>query len=156
MNTQAIPDGFLLFGKDQSFNDALYPAYIKVDDSGPTVGLLLEKQHCNFVGFCHGGVMMTLMDIALSGAVCFALGKYTSTPTVSSSFDFMAGAKEGDWIYGDIHSVKLTRTMGFASATIEGPNGSVARASACFKLPGDVESAPGMGIEEYHQWRTSI
>jgi acyl-coenzyme A thioesterase PaaI-like protein len=99
---------------------------------------------------------MTMMDIALSGAVCFALGKYTSTPTVSSSFDFMAGAKEGDWIYGDIHSVKLTRTMGFASATIEGPNGSVARASACFKLPRDIESAPGMGIKEYHQWRTSI
>lgn len=156
MTKRAIPDGFLLFGKDHSFNDAISPVYIKVDESGPTFGLLLEKQHCNFMGFCHGGVMMTLMDLALSSSVCFALGKYTSTPTVSSSFDFMAGAKAADWIYGDIQSVKLTRTMGFASATIEGPDGSVARASACFKLPRDIDAAPGMGIEEYHQWRTSI
>lgn len=155
MSEQNIPDGFVLFSKDQSFNDAISPVYLKVDDKGPTVGLRLEKQHCNFVGFCHGGVMMTLMDIALSSAVCYALGKYTSTPTVNISFDFMAGAKEGDWLYGDIQSVKLTRTMGFASAMIEGPNGSVARASACFKLPRDIDSAPGMTVDEYHQWRVT-
>lgn len=156
MNQKTVPDGFRLFGKDQSFNDAISPAYLKVDASGPVIGLRLQKHHCNFVGFCHGGVMMTLMDIALSSAVCFALGKYTSTPTVNISFDFISAAKEGDWIYGDIQSVKLTRTMGFASGMIEGPDGSVARASACYKLPRDLQSAAGMTVDEYHQWRLSV
>ncbi len=154
MNEKNIPEGFQLYASDESFNDAISPVYLKINDSGPTMGMYIEKQHCNFVGFCHGGVMMTFMDIALSSAVCVALGKYTSTPTVNISFDFMSGAKQGDWITGDIQSVKLTRTMGFVSAMIEGPNGSVARASGCFKLPSDLQAAPGMEVEEYHQWRT--
>lgn len=155
MPDPVIPEGFVRYAKDQSFNDAISPLYLKVEDDKATVGLRLEKKHCNFMGFCHGGVMMTLMDIALSGAICCELGKYTSTPTVNISFDFMAGAKEGDWIYGDIQSVKLTRTMGFANGMIMGPNGSVARASGCFKLPFDIDNAPGMSLEEYHQWRIS-
>ena len=154
MNKQSIPEGFKPFGEDNSFNDAILPVYIKVTDKGPTIGMLVEKQHCNWSGFLHGGVMMTLMDIALSSAISFTLGKYTSTPTVSISFDFMAATKAGAWVYADIHSVKLTRTLGFASGMIVGPDGCVARASGCFKLPNDLESAPGMKVEEYLQWRT--
>ena len=154
MSDKEIPEGFKLFGSDQSFNDVISPVYLKVDDTGPTLGMWVEKQHCNPVGFCHGGAMMTFMDIALSSAVCTALGKYTSTPTVNISFDFMSGAKEGDWISGEIQSVKITRTMAFVSAMIEGPNGSIARASGCYKLPRDIDVAPGMTVGEYHQWRT--
>lgn len=154
MSDSRIPAGFKLFCADGSFNDAIAPVYLKVEDDSPTMGMLVAKQHCNFVGVCHGGSLMTFMDIALAAAVCGALGKYTNTPTVSISFDFMAAAKEGDWLYGDIQSVKLTRSMAFVSAMIEGPKGSVARASACFKLPRDIDAEPGMNADEYHQWRT--
>jgi uncharacterized protein (TIGR00369 family) len=154
MSDGLIPDGFKLFCADGSFNDAIAPVYLKVDDRSPIMGMRVAKQHCNFVGICHGGSLMTFMDIALAAAVCGELGKYTNTPTVSISFDFMAAAKEGDWLYGDIQSVKLTRTMAFVSAMIMGPNGSVARASACFKLPRDIDAEPGMDADEYHQWRT--
>lgn len=155
MSESKIPEGFKLFGKDDSFNDAIAPLYLSVDDKRPCIGLLLEKHHCNYVGFCHGGVIMTLIDIALSSAVCCELGKYTSTPTVSINFDFIAGAKQGDWIYADVQSVNLTRSMGFASAMIIGEKGTVATASGCYKLPADLQSAPGMSVEDYHLWRFS-
>ena len=150
-----IPEGFKRCRDDDTFNDVLSPCYMKLVDGKPVIGMFIEKHHCNFIGIAHGGCLMTLMDVALSGAVCVALGNYTATPTVSTSFDFMAAAKLGDWIYTDVISVDLTRTMGFVNAMICGPNGHVARASGCFKLPADASKYAGMPPDEYHAWRMS-
>ena len=151
-----IPEGFKLCRGDGTFNDVLAPIYMKLVDGRPVLGMFIEKHHCNFIGIAHGGCLMTLMDMALSGVVCAAIGNYTITPTVSSSFDFMAAAKPGDWIHTEIVSVNLTRTMGFINAMICGPNGHVARASGCFKLPSDTSRHPGMPADEYHAWRMSV
>ncbi len=160
MSKKTIPTGFMIFGKDDSFNDAIAPVYINTEQisSGASklkLGLLIDKHHCNYVGFCHGGAIMSLMDLALSTAVCIALDKITSTPTVSTNFNFIASAKQGDWIECQIESVNLSRTMGFASALITGPKGDIARASGCFKLPANLETADGMPVQDYLNWRTT-
>jgi len=155
MTTNTIPEDFKPYCTDNTFNDVVAPLYVKMGENGPVLGMHIEKKHCNYVGFAHGGCLMTFMDIALSGAVCHKLGKYTSTPTINISFDFMATAKEGEWISAELLSVNLTRTMGFVNAVIEGPNGTVANVSGCFKLPADINAYPGMDAEEYIQWRTT-
>ncbi len=156
MTESIVPEGFKPFRTDDTFNDVVAPLYFKLDEEkGPVIGMVVGKKHCNYIGITHGGAMMTLTDIVLSGAVCHVLGKYTSTPTVSISFDFMAAAQQGDWIYVDILSVNLTRTLGFVNAMIEGPQGHVARVSGCFKLPNDIDALPGMAAEDYYQWRMS-
>ena len=155
METRQIPEGFKRCRSDGTFNDVLSPIYMKLVDGKPVIGMFVEKHHCNFIGIAHGGCLMTLMDMALSGVVCATIGNYTITPTVSSSFDFMAAAKPGDWIQTEIVSVDLTRTMGFINAMICGPNGHIARASGCFKLPSDTSKHPGMPADEYHTWRMS-
>ncbi len=158
MNDTALaPVGFLPYCTDETFNDVTAPLFIKPqegDELGPVLGMRIEKKHCNYVGMAHGGCLMTFMDIALSAAVCDALGKYTSTPTINISFDFMSSAKEGDWIYAKILSVNKTRTMGFVNAMIEGKNGSIARVSGCFKIPTDLDKYPGLSATEYFEWRT--
>ncbi len=108
-----IPEGFKRCRDDDTFNDVLSPCYMKLVDGKPVIGMFIEKHHCNFIGIAHGGCLMTLMDVALSGAVCVALGNYTATPTVSSSFDFMAAAKLGDWIHTDVIPVDLNPHHGF-------------------------------------------
>jgi uncharacterized protein (TIGR00369 family) len=152
MSDRKVPEGFKPVGNDSSFNDVVKPLFIKHADIGPVFGLFVEKQHCNPIQICHGGAMMTLMDMALSSAVCFKLGKFCGTPTVNISLDFISSAKEGDWIEARILSSNLTRTLGFSNGLIEGPRGTVARASGCFKLPNDLEAAPGMSIEEYYDY----
>lgn len=155
LNQHTIPEGFKRCRGDGTFNDVLSPLYMKLVEGNPVIGMWVEKQHCNFAGIAHGGCLMTLMDMALAGAVCAAIGHYTTTPTVSASYDFMAAAQQGDWIYADITSVNLTRTMGFANAMVCGPRGHVARASGCFKLPADLSKHPGMPAADYHAWRMS-
>ena len=153
---QIIPKGFLPYCTDDTFNDVIAPLFIKLSEDSPVLGMRIEKQHCNYVGMAHGGCLMTFMDIALSAAVCESIGKYTSTPTISLSFDFMSSAKEGDWISADILSVNKTRTMGFVNAMIEGEQGSLARVSGCFKIPSDLAKYSGLSSEDYIKWRTTI
>ena len=43
MSQAAIPEGFQLFAKDQSFNDAIAPLYFKFDGQVPTFAMVLEK-----------------------------------------------------------------------------------------------------------------
>ena len=156
MSEQTIPQGFLPYCTDDTFNDAIAPLHIKIENDLPILAMLAEKKHCNYVGMVHGGCLMTFMDMALSGAVCHKLGKYTSTPTINISFDFMAAAKEGDWIEARLLSIALKRTMGFVNATIEVGDQSIARASATFKLPDDLDAYPGLSAQEYIAWRTSV
>ena len=155
MSELQVPEGFKPYRIDHSFNDVVSPLYMKMTDHGPVIGMHILKKHCNFVGFAHGGCLMTFMDIVLSGAVCNALGKYTSTPTVSINFDFLNTAKEHHWIEANVLSVTLKRTMGFVNATIEGHEGLIANVNACFKIPADLEAYPGMDSDEYHVWRMS-
>lgn len=150
----AIPQGFKPYRLDDTFNDVVAPLYLKVVDGQPVIGMLVLEKHCNYGRFAHGGALMTFMDIALSGAVCNALGKYTSTPTISITFDFITAAKPGDWITAEILSVDMKRNMSFVSAVIDGPRGRVARVSGCFRLPDDINAYPGMDAVEYHKWRT--
>lgn len=151
-----IPAGFKLCREDGTFNNVMSPLYLKVVDGHPIVGLRIEKQHCNYSNIAHGGLLMTLMDFSLSSAVCSRLGQYTTTPTINMSMDFMAAAKLGDWIEVEIVAVDMTRTLGFVTALMNGPQGHVARASGCFKLPTDASKHPGIAAAEYHQWRTTV
>ncbi len=153
MSAQDIPDGFKLYPKDNSFNDAFSPLYVRMTDAGPQFGLRVEKNHCNPIGICHGAVLMGLMDIALSGSVCFAMGKYTGTPTISITLDYIAASREGDWIFAEVHAADLTRTMGFVNGIIKGSNGNLVRASGCFKLPNDIEAAPGISVKDFNEMR---
>jgi len=151
-----IPDEFKLCRDDGTFNNVLSPLYLKLVDGQPVIGLIIEKHHCNYSNIAHGGFLMTLIDFALASAVCSRIGQYTTTPTINISVDFMAAAKLGDWIQVDIVAIDVTRTLGFVTALIQGPNGHVARASGCFKLPSDTAKHPGIAADEYHQWRTSV
>lgn len=148
-----IPAGFKPYRTDNTFNDVIAPVYLNVDGDHPIIGMRIEKHHCNYGEFAHGGCLMTLLDIALSGAVCNALGQYTATPTITFSVDFMAPANIGDWIQVDILSVTMKNTMGFVNAMIEGPRGHLARASGCFKLPNSNHKHVGLAADEYHRWR---
>jgi uncharacterized protein (TIGR00369 family) len=156
MNQQNIPEGFKLCRDDGTFNNVMSPLYLKLVDGQPVIGLMVEKHHCNYSDIAHGGFLMTLMDFALASAVCSKLGQYTTTPTINMSMDFMSAAKLGDWIQVDVVSIDMTRTLGFVTALIQGPQGHVARASGCFKLPSDAAKHPGIAAGDYHQWRTNI
>lgn len=109
-------------------------AFVPTSDELVRIGFRVEHRHCNFAGGCHGGMIATLLDIAL-GRNVLALTDAALAPTVSLTIDFTRGAMEGDWLESRTRIVRRTRRLVFCDATLEGAKGTVARASGIFALP---------------------
>lgn len=142
------PEGFSPMPLDGSFNDAFAPVYLRFDENGPQVGLQVEKKHLNPMGICHGAVYMALFDIAFACAIGFKLGKFTGTPTMNINIDYMAASKDGEWLQVNAECLKTTRTAGYTQGRIVMGDTIKAAASGIFRLPDDLENAPGMGTGE--------
>lgn len=135
-NDFEVPTGYTLFPKDGTFNDAIFPIVYRMDEEAISCAMLVTQAHSNMMGMCHGGALMTLMDFALSFAVCHKLGSFAGTPTISLSYDFLDKALIGEWIYAEVEALHLSNTIGFARGIIKRENGdNLVRASGNFKLP---------------------
>ena len=83
------------------------------------VKLDVKKQHLNYGGLVHGGVIATLCDIALSGAVAKAMKKYQWCVTIHLSVEYMNHAVLGDRLYAYGKIAKVGRTLAFVDGFIE-------------------------------------
>jgi len=130
-----IPDGFELLPQGLGFADALQPSYRRVEGDAASFGLQVQKQHCNSLGICHGGALMTLADITAASGINLARGIRAGSPTVNLSMDFISSARQGEWIQANIEQVSLKRRFGFCSGAIYNGSGIVARFNGIFYLP---------------------
>jgi uncharacterized protein (TIGR00369 family) len=151
MSAQDIPAGFTPLPLDGSFNDAFAPVYLRWQDEGVTIALQVGEKHLNAMGICHGAVYMALFDIAFAAAVGHKLGKFVGTPTININIDYMAASKPGEWLFVEPECPKLTSTMGFTKGMISSDSGDKAMATGIFKLPPDVENAPGISAADLNR-----
>ena len=61
--TRQPPEGFEPMPLNIGFLDALAPLYINREAQWPRFGIYVDAQHTNLMGICHGGVMMTLLNL---------------------------------------------------------------------------------------------
>ena len=64
------------------------------------------------------------------------------------NIDYMAASKEGEWLQVNAECLKTTRTAGYTQGRIVMGDTIKAAASGIFRLPDDLENAPGMGTGE--------
>jgi uncharacterized protein (TIGR00369 family) len=131
----SIPDGFELLPQGLGFTDALQPSYRRIEGDAVSFGLQVQAQHCNSLGTCHGGALLTLADITAASGVNLARGIRSGSPTVNLSMDFISSARQGEWIQSNIEQVSLKRRFGFCSGAIYNGRGIVARFNGTFYLP---------------------
>lgn len=129
-----IPEGFRPAPGGGPFGKEVGPFYLSGGEKDFRIGLRIEERHTNPNGSVHGGVFMTLADHAGSLAIFRSLSEKRPFATVSLNCDFLAPAKEGDWIEGWGEVVRRTRTLAFANATIELAGQPLVRASGIWKL----------------------
>jgi len=132
---EPIPEGFEPLPGGLGFTDKLQPCYRRIGADAVTIGLRVEQQHCNLMGFCHGGVLMTLADIAAATAVSRARGEIGGNPTVNLALDFIASAQLGQWLESEVREVSIKRRFAFASGILRKQDGIVARFNGTFYLP---------------------
>ena len=135
MSESLIPQGFKRLPTGFGYTDTLQPVYRQITDEGISFGLIVTDVHTNAMGICHGGVLMTLADIAAASGVNFLAGKKAGSPTLNLSLDFVSPGRLGEWLQSSIDHVSLKRRFGFCSGAISNEAGLVARYNGTFYLP---------------------
>jgi uncharacterized protein (TIGR00369 family) len=94
--------------------------------------LTLEDRHINVGGVCHGGVLMTMADIAM-GAATYEAGGGHPCATVEMDCHFMAAAKRGQTMLAMARQLRRARALSFMECEIHAGGRQVLRASGLWK-----------------------
>lgn len=118
------------------FNEAAGPYWLRREDDGRAVGLLGEDRHGNgHVGTIHGGVLMTLADIALGMGVVDAAAT-SDCVTLQLQMQFTATAPMGSFLTCRPELVRRTSQIVFMRGLIMAGERTVASADGIWKLIG--------------------
>jgi len=135
IKSEPIPAGFEILPRGLGFTDVIQPCYRKLDGESVSMGLRVEQQHCNMMGVCHGGVLMTLADITAASGVNLVCGKTAGSPTLNLALDFISAGRRGQWLEAQVTQTSVKRRFGFCSGIIVNCDGVVARFNGTFYLP---------------------
>lgn len=91
-----IPEGYIALDWRRGFAGQIGPLYRRLDASGVTMGFRVDERHTNGMLNAHGGMLMSLADMAWGHVVSVETSSYWVT--VRLTCDFLSAAKMGDWI----------------------------------------------------------
>lgn len=106
-----IPEGYKTLTGGSPAEDHIGPFYYRKSDAGLAMGFRAAAQHCNAIGGVHGGVLLAFADYAVT--MLALSGVRENCATVSLSSEFVAAAREGDWVEAAGEVVRRTKSMTF-------------------------------------------
>jgi acyl-coenzyme A thioesterase 13 len=127
-----IPAGFTSLFRSSPFLDLLGPFYYRKECSGLVIGIHIAAKHANARGTAHGGLLLTLADIALGYAAAFSQEPPLSLTTAHIDADFAGSAKVGDWVEARVEIHRIGSRLVFASAYLSIREERIVRSSAVF------------------------
>ena len=83
------------------------------------VKLDIKPHHLNHGGIVHGGVLATLCDISLAGAVATVMKKDQWCVTIQLNVEFLEPAFLGETLFGYGKLVRRGKTLAFVEGGIE-------------------------------------
>ena len=127
------PPGFEPLFRTSPFLDTVGPLFCREDpERGLVVGLRVAEKHANARGIAHGGLLLTLADIALGYRTAFAQEPPAGLITASLTADFAGSARLGDWVEAHVDIQKVGGRLAFANAFLMVDGERIVRASAVF------------------------
>lgn len=132
MGTADLPQGYEPLFRSSPFLDLLGPLYSRKNTDGFTVGVRIAEKHCNARGVAHGGLLVTLADIALGYRMAFSQEPPVSLTTANLSADFSGAAKLGDWLEVGVDIQHVGARLAFANAYLSVEGKRIARISGVF------------------------
>ncbi|SLN60232.1 PaaI family thioesterase [Oceanibacterium hippocampi] len=128
-----LPEGFKPLFRTSPFIDLVGPVFYRDGvEGGFVLGLRIEEKHCNGRGFAHGGLFMTLADIALGYNTALSVDPPANLTTASLTTDFVGTVRKGDWLEIEVEIERLGNRLAFANAHMNVDGKRVCRASAVF------------------------
>jgi acyl-coenzyme A thioesterase PaaI-like protein len=127
-----IPAGFEPLFRTSPFLDALGPFYYRKEGARLVIGLRIGDTHANARGMAHGGLLLTLADIALGYAAAFSQEPPLSLTTAHIDADFAGVAKVGDWVEARVDIQRMGSRLVFVNGYLSIGDERIVRASAVF------------------------
>lgn len=130
----APAEGFAPLFRTSPFLDRIGPFFSRGRGAEMSIGLRVLDHHLNARGLVHGGVLMTMADIALGYAMATTEEPPLGLVTSNLSADLVGSAKSGDWIETRVDIQKIGRTLAFANAYLHVGQTRIARVSGVFAV----------------------
>lgn len=127
-----FPEAFEVSDPSDPHETVAGPFYQRKDGPIGEVFLVAEEKHCNSGGIIHGGLLMTMADLALCAACRDGL-EGERTITVSLNAEFLAGGKVGDFIAAKAELTRRGSSMAFARCIVGAGDKRLMTASAVTK-----------------------
>lgn len=129
------PSGFEPWQAEQYFYGTVGPMFMRYADERMNLGFRVGEKHVNAAEICHGGMLVTVVDIQMGLGANIDLGITGFTVTVNLTTDFLAAARLGQWVQGENKVVKQTRSLIFSEGLLSVDGEPVLRANAVLKVP---------------------
>ena len=132
----AVPDLFEPLDPSP-FTELIGPVYISTADGVPVLGVRVTAEHANRRGRAHGGLMMTLADIAVSRASVAMLPPGAAIATADLTISFLESVGQGQWLEAIPSVDRQGRALIHASCELRADQTPVARvlATIAVRLP---------------------
>lgn len=109
------------------------------------VTVVVDERHVNVGGVCHGGMLLSLADVAM-GASTFTAGNGHPCATIQMDGHFLAAAKIGQRLIAVATQLRKVRELSFMQCEIWAGDRQVMRASGTWKyLASGAAGATGKG-----------
>jgi len=127
-----VPGGFEPLFRTSPYTQTIGPLYHRKGSDPLVLGVRILEKHANARGFAHGGLLLTLADVALGYALAFRESPPAALVTANISADFAGSAKVGDWVEAHVDIQKSGKRLAFANAYLSANGERILRASAVF------------------------
>lgn len=114
------------------------PLWTRQEEPDWAYGVLAGPEHLNPAGLVHGGLLMSLMDHALSAIAWEAVGRRACV-TVQMDTQFLSGARESQFLTARGRVTRATSSLVFMNGTVCVEDKEILAASALLKV---LERAP--------------
>jgi uncharacterized protein (TIGR00369 family) len=127
--------------RGEGYNAHIGPIrFAPLGDSRWCVTVVLDDRHVNVGGVCHGGMLLSLADVAM-GASTFTAGGGRPCATIQMDSHFLAAAKAGQRLVAVATQLRKVRALSFMQCEIWAEGRQVMRASGTWKYL--ASGAPG-------------
>ena len=132
--------------RGEGFNAQIGPIrFAELGESRWCATLVLDARHVNVGGVCHGGVLLSLADVAM-GAATFAAGGGHPCATIQMDGHFLAAARSGQRLVAAATQLRKVRDLSFMACDVWAEERQVMRASGTWKyLSSRAPGAEGNG-----------
>lgn len=117
----------------EGFFSTIGPLWARQTDKAWEYGLQVEPRHENPLGIAHGGMLVSLMDQAISMVAWSASGRKPCA-TVQLDTHFLAPAKAGDFIVAQATVTRMSASLVFMRGVLRVAEREIMTAQGMMKI----------------------